>query len=81
MAKTDFKYNGIGFNGPHLAKMNYDEFEKHEKHHFADANGVLQPDGKLQMQELHTKLREKWPQAAAPAAATAAPAKAAEQTK
>lgn len=54
----DFKYDGIGFNGPHLAKMSYPAFREKVKHHFEG------PDGEAKMTELHAKLVEKWPQPA-----------------
>ena len=41
------KYNGIGFNGPHLAAMPYEKFEKEVSHHLNEAQakdlyGLLQ---------------------------------------
>lgn len=57
----DFKYDGVGYNGPHLAKMDYPQFKKEVNHHFQGA------DAETKMQDLHAKLKAKFLPVAKPA--------------
>lgn len=68
MAKQniDFKFEGIGFNGPHLAKMSFPDFKKEVQHNFTGS------DGEAKMAQLHEQLTKRWPQPAIPAASGAA---------
>lgn len=50
----DYKYDGIGFNGPHLAKMDFPQFKKEVSHHFEGS------DADAKMQDLHGKMKAKF---------------------
>lgn len=54
-ASDNYTYDGVGYNGPHLAKMDYPQFKKEVSHHFTG------DDAETKMQELHGKLKAKFP--------------------
>lgn len=63
--EDDFKFDGIGFNGPHLAKMPFDKFLAEVKHHWPEDEATAKA------KELYAELQKKWPAAAAPPVAPA----------
>ncbi len=52
--EVHFPFEGIGFNGPHLAKMNLEKLTEEIKHHFPGA------DGPAKIKELYGLLQEKY---------------------
>jgi hypothetical protein len=58
MAKQDFKYEGVGYNGPHLAAMPFDLFKKQVEHHFQTGEAREE-----RIKDLYDKIQKKYPQA------------------
>lgn len=68
MGKKDFKYEGVGYNGPHLAAMPLDAFKKEVGHHFKEG-----PNPDARMGDLYDKLVKKYPHAASKSTTFVAP--------
>lgn len=59
MAKQDFKYEGVGYNGPHLAAMPFEKFKVEVEHHFKSGSNAEE-----RMKDLYDKIQKKYPQTA-----------------
>ena len=62
MAKHDYKYEGVGYNGPHLAAMPFDKFKEEVKHNFTEG-----PNPDERIKALYDGLKKKYPTAGQPA--------------